>query len=111
MIYQNKALDTPGHSRGSRSTEAKLEGSMSSNNYSGVNESSSLPVEKTAKFTSRWAIPRVEPLEQPKPTKKRRQINNIVLLFIIYVFKQAKRSMVSRRLRVKYRSMAARNRS
>jgi hypothetical protein len=77
----------------------------------GVNESSSLPVEKTAKFTSRWAIPRVEPLEKPKPIKKRRQINNIVLLFIIYVFKQAKRSMVSRRLRVKYRSMAARNRS
>jgi hypothetical protein len=84
---------------------------MSTSNYLGVNETSSLPVERTAKFTSRWAIPRVEPLEQPKPTKKRRQINNIVLLFIIYVFKQAKRSMVSRRLRVKYRSMAARNRS
>jgi hypothetical protein len=84
---------------------------MSTSNYLGVNETSSLPVERTAKFTSRWAIPRVEPLEQPKPTKKRSQINNIVLLFIIYVFKQAKRSMVSRRLRVKYRSMAARNRS
>jgi hypothetical protein len=84
---------------------------MSTDNYLGVNESSSRPVERTSKFTSRWAIPRVEPLEQPKPTKNRRQINNIVLLFIIYVYKQAKKSMVSRRLRVKYRSMAARNRS
>jgi hypothetical protein len=84
---------------------------MSTSNYLAVEESSSLPVERTAIFTSRWAIPRVEPLEQPKPTKKRRQINNIVLLFIIYVFKQAKKSMVSRKLRVKYRSMAARNRS
>jgi hypothetical protein len=81
---------------------------MTTSNYLGVDDSSSLPVERTAKFTSRWAIPRVEPLEQPKPTKKRRQINNIVLLFIIYVFKQAKKSMVSRKLRVKYRSMAAR---
>ena len=84
---------------------------MSTSNYLAVEESSSLPVERASKFTSRWAIPRVEPLEQPKPTKRRRQINNIVLLFIIYVFKQAKRSMVSRRLGVKYRSMAARNRS
>ena len=84
---------------------------MSTSNYLGVDESSSHPGERASKFTSRWAIPRVEPLEQPKPKKKRRQINNIVLLFIIYVFKQAKKSMVSRRLRVKYRSMAARNRS
>jgi hypothetical protein len=81
---------------------------MSTSNYLAVDESSSQPVERASKFTSRWAIPRVEPLEQPKPKKQRRQINNIVLLFIIYVFKQAKRSMVSRRLRVKYRSMAAR---
>jgi hypothetical protein len=84
---------------------------MSTSNYLAVEESSSLPVERASKFTSRWAIPRAESLEQPKPTKKRRQMNNIVLLFIIYVFKQAKKSMVSRRLRVKYRSMAARNRS
>jgi hypothetical protein len=111
MIYQNKALDTPGHTRWPKSTEAKLEESMSTSNYLGVDDSSNHPVERASKFTSRWAIPRVEPLEQPKPTKKRSQINNIVLLFIIYVFKQAKRSMVSRRLRVKYRSMAARNRS
>ena len=84
---------------------------MSTSNYLAVEESSSLPVERASKFTSRWAIPRAESLEQPKRSRKRRQINNIVLLFIIYVFKQAKRSMVSRRLRVKYRSMAARNRS
>jgi hypothetical protein len=107
MIYQNKALDTPGHSRGSRSTEAKLEGSMSSNNYSGVNESSSLSVEKTAKFTSRWAIPRVEPEQTAKRPRKRRQFKNLFLLFIIYVFNEFKKSMVSSRLRVKYRSMAA----
>jgi hypothetical protein len=84
---------------------------MSTDNYLGVNGSQMRPIERTAKFTSQWAIPRVEPLEQPNPTKKRRQINNIVLLFIIYVFKQAKKSMFSRRLKVKYRSMAARNRS
>jgi hypothetical protein len=84
---------------------------MSTSNYLAVEESSSLPVERASKFTSRWAIPRAESLEQPKRSRKRRQINNIVLLFVIYVFKQAKRSMVSRRLRVKYRSMAARNRS
>jgi hypothetical protein len=84
---------------------------MSADNYLGVNESSRRPIERTSKFTSQWAIPRVEPIEQPKPTKKRRQINNIFLLFIIYVFKQSRKSMVSRRLRVKYRSMAARNRS
>jgi hypothetical protein len=80
---------------------------MSTDNYLAVDESSSRPVERASKLTSRWAIPRVEPLEQPKPPKKRRQINNIVLLFIIYVFKQSKKSMVSRRLRVKYRSMAS----
>jgi hypothetical protein len=107
MIYQNKALDTPGHFGWPQSTEAKFEESMSTDNYLAVDESSSQPVERASKFTSRWAIPRVEPLEQPKRSRKRRQINNIVLLFIIYVFKQAKNSMVSRRLRVKYRSMAA----
>jgi hypothetical protein len=106
MIYQNKALDTPGHTRWPKSTEAKLEESMSASNYLGVDDSSSHPVERASKFTSRWAIPRVEPLEQPKPTKKRSQINNIVLLFIIYVFKEIKKSMFTRRLKVKYRAMA-----
>jgi hypothetical protein len=106
MIYQNKALDTPGHTRWPKSTEAKLEESMSTSNYLGVDDSSSHPVERASKFTSRWAIPRVEPLEQPKPTKKRSQINNIVLLFIIYVFKEIKKSMFTRRLKVKYRAMA-----
>jgi hypothetical protein len=106
MIYQNTALDTPGHNRWSQSTEAKLEGNMSSKNYSGVSESSSLPVEKTAKFTSRWAIPRVEPAQMPTPTRKKRQIKNIVVLFIIYVFKQIKKSMFTKRLKVKYRAMA-----
>jgi hypothetical protein len=111
MIYQNIALDTPGHSRWSQSTEAKLEESMSTSNYLGFDDSSSLPVERTAKFTSRWAIPRVEPEQTPKRPRKKRQINNIVLLFIIHVFKEIKKSMFTRRLRVKYRSMAARNRS
>jgi hypothetical protein len=83
---------------------------MTGNHYLGVNGASSYPAETTVKYTSRWAIQRVEPLEQPKPTKKRRQINNIVLLFIIYVFKQIKKSMVTRRLKVKYRSMASRSR-
>jgi hypothetical protein len=80
---------------------------MSQNHYLGVDEASSYPIEKTAKFTSRWAIPRVAPEPTPKRPRKKRQINNIVLLFIIYVFKEFKKSMVSSRLRVKYRSMAA----
>jgi len=79
---------------------------MSGNRYLGVTEASTYPVDNTPKFTSRWAIPRVEPEQTTKRPRKKRQINNIVLLFIIYVFKQAKRSMVSRRLRVKYRAMA-----
>jgi hypothetical protein len=81
---------------------------MGQSHYSGVNETSSYPVERTAKFTSRWAIPRVEPIEQPKPSKKRRQINNIVLLFIIYVFKQAKKSMFVQRLKVNYQTKTKR---
>jgi hypothetical protein len=83
---------------------------MSGNHYLGVNEASRYPSEKTDKFTSRWAIPRVEPEQKPKRARKRRQINNIVLLFIIYVFKQIKKSMFTRRLKVKYRSMASRSR-
>jgi hypothetical protein len=110
MIYQNKAFDTPGHPRWSHSTEAKLEGSMSSNNYLGVNQSSSLPVERTAKFTSRWAIPRVEPEQTTEQPRRRRQFKNLFLLFIIYVFKQIKKSMVTRRIKVKYRSLATRSR-
>ena len=107
MIYQNKALDTPGHTRWPKSTEAKLEESMTTSNYLGVDDSSSLPVERTAKFTSRWAIPRVEPEQTAKRPRKRRQFKNLFLLFIIYVFNEFKKSMVSSRLRVKYRSMAA----
>jgi hypothetical protein len=83
---------------------------MGTNNYLGVNESSMRPIEKTSKFTSQWAIPMVEPQDQPQPKRRRRQFNNIVLLFIIYVFKQARRNMFSRRLKVKYRSMTAKNR-
>jgi len=94
----------------SQSRKSKLEGKMSGNHYLGVNGASRYPVERTAKYTSQWAIPRVEPEQLPKPTRKKRQINNIVLLFIIYVFKQIKKSMFPRRLKVKYRSMASRSR-
>jgi hypothetical protein len=79
---------------------------MSTSNYLGVHETSSLPVERASKFTSRWAIPRVEPEQTAKRPRKRRQIKNIVVLFIIYVFKQIKKSMFTRRLKVKYRAMA-----
>jgi len=89
--------------------ESKLERKMSQNHYLGVNEASGYPIEKTAKFTSRWAIPRVEPEQTPKQSRKRRQINNMVLLFIIYVFKEIKKSMFTRRLKVKYRTFTARN--
>jgi hypothetical protein len=84
---------------------------MSGSRYLGVTEASTYPVDNTSKFTSRWAIPRVEPEQIPKRTRKRRQINNIVLLFIIYVSKEIKKGMFTRRLKVKYRSMASRSRS
>jgi len=64
---------------------------MSTNRYLGVNESPLGPEENPRRFTSQWAIPRVDPQEEPLRKKKRRQINNIVLLFIIYVFKHARK--------------------
>jgi hypothetical protein len=51
------------------------------------------PEENPRRFTSQWAIPRVDPQEQPRPRKKKRQINNLFLLFVIYVFKQIKKLM------------------
>jgi hypothetical protein len=55
------------------------------------------PEETPRRFTSQWAIPRVEPQEQPKSRKKKRQIRNIVLLFIIYVFKKSKQNLFQNR--------------
>jgi len=66
---------------------------VSTNRYLGVNEYSTLPVEPVGKYSSRWAIPRVDPQEKIQSTKKRRQINNLAILFVIYVFKQAKKAL------------------
>lgn len=68
---------------------------MSTNRYLGVIESSVGPEENPRRFTSQWAIPRVDPQEQPRPRKKKRQINNLALLFVIYVFKQIKKLVAS----------------
>ena len=73
------------------SRESREQGKMSTNRYLGASASSTRPEEQPGRFTSRWAIPRVEPQVESKPKKKRRQINNIFLLFIIFVFKQAKK--------------------
>jgi hypothetical protein len=64
---------------------------MSTNRYLGGNAAATRPEEQPGKFTSRWAIPRVEPQVESNPKRKKWQINNIVLLFVIYVFKQAKK--------------------
>ena len=64
---------------------------MSTNRYLGVIESSMGPEENPRRFTSQWAIPRVEPQDQLKPRKKKRQINNLAILFVIYVFKRIKK--------------------
>jgi hypothetical protein len=48
-------------------------------------------------FTSLWAIPRVDPQEQPKPAEKRMQVNNLALLFVIYVFKKIKKPFLRRK--------------
>jgi hypothetical protein len=73
------------------SRESREQGKMSTNRYLVVSASSTRPEEQPGRFTSRWAIPRVEPQVESKPKKKKWQINNIVLLFIIFVFKQAKK--------------------
>jgi hypothetical protein len=49
------------------------------------------PEENPRRFTSQWAIPRVEPQDQLKPRKKKRQMNNLAILFVIYVFKRIKK--------------------
>ena len=64
---------------------------MSTNRYLGYIESSMVPEQNPRRFTSQWAIPRVDPQEQPIPTKKKRQFNNLAVLFVIYVFKQIKK--------------------
>ena len=73
------------------SRDCREQGRMSTNRYLGVNQSPMGPEENPRRFTSQWAIPRVEPQAESKPKKKKRQINNIVLLFIIYVVKQGKK--------------------
>jgi hypothetical protein len=73
------------------SRKSREQGKMSTNRYLVVSASATRPDEQPGKFTSRWAIPRVEPLVESKPKKKKRQINNIVLLFVIHVFKQLKK--------------------
>ena len=77
------------------SRKSREQGKMSTNRYLVVSASATRPDEQPGKFTSRWAIPRVEPQVESKPKKKKRQINNIVLLFIIFVFKQAKKLVSS----------------
>jgi hypothetical protein len=49
------------------------------------------PVEQYGRFTSRWAIPRVDPREEQKLNRKRWKIKNLVLLFFIYFYKQTKK--------------------
>jgi hypothetical protein len=73
------------------SREWREQGKMSTNRYLGGSAAATRPDEQPGKFTSRWAIPRVEPQVESNPKKKKWQINNIVLLFVIYVFKQAKK--------------------
>jgi len=68
---------------------------MNSNRNLGAISPATRPVEQSGRFTSRWAIPRVDPREELKPIRNRRQINNLVFLFFIYVFKQTKK-LVSR---------------
>jgi len=64
---------------------------MSTNRYLEVSASVTRLDEQPGKFTSRWAIPRVEAQVESRPKKKKRQINNIFFLFIIFVFKQTRK--------------------
>jgi hypothetical protein len=73
------------------SREWREQGKMSTNRYLGGNAAATRPEEQPGKFTSRWAIPRVEPQVESKPKRKKWQVNNLVLLFIIYVFKQSRK--------------------
>jgi len=82
---------------------------MSTNRYLGVNGAPARPIEKSARFTSQWAIPQPDPQEQPIPKRKRRQFNNIVVLFIIYVFKQTNKNLFQNRPKGKYQMGPKRN--
>lgn len=70
---------------------------MSANRYLGVTDALTTPIESPGKYSSQWAIPRVETQEQPKSNKKRKQFNNLAVLFVIQVFKQAKKNLFSNR--------------
>lgn len=53
-----------------------------------------------------WAIPRVDNREEPQPAKKKRQVNNLALLFIIYVFKKvnkAKRARFAKKIKTQHK--------
>jgi hypothetical protein len=75
---------------------------MGRNDYLGVNEASTRPGEKPSKFASQWAISRVETQAKPESTKKRRQIKNLALLFIIYAFRETKKILVQKRPKGNY---------
>ncbi len=63
---------------------------MDASRYLGVLAHDKSRLEQQEKFISLWAVPRVDPQKETKQ-KKRRQLNNIVLLFFIYVFKQTQK--------------------
>ena len=77
---------------------------MRTNRYLEGRPTATSPVEHPGKFTSRWAIPRVEPQAESKPKKNKRQIKNIVLLFIIYVFRQTKKNLFQNKPKREYKA-------
>ncbi len=64
---------------------------MDASRYLGVLAHDKSRLEQPEKFISLWAVPRVDPEKETKPKKKRRQVENIFLLFLIYIFKQTKK--------------------
>jgi hypothetical protein len=74
-----------------KSRDCRGQGRMSTNRFLDVWASGTRLDDQPGKFTSRWAIPRVEPQIESRSKKKKRQINNLVLLFVIHVFKQLKK--------------------
>lgn len=72
---------------------------MVTNRDPGPYDYSTRHYEMSGRFRPWWSIPRVDTEEKPETTKRKRQINNLALLFIIYVFKKAKKAWSAKKMK------------
>jgi hypothetical protein len=65
---------------------------MVTNSDLGRNDYATSRYDLSGTYRPWWALPRVDNQEQPQETKKKKQVNSLALLFIIYVFKKVKKA-------------------